>query len=95
MSQQTPALDLIDMTIVVTNVYPELGVEHVHQYDVEALRPTLGQLLDPEQLEQWAAEELMIHTGEGPGAPAETAVYFVAVVACRAQPELVGREFQS
>lgn len=61
------------------------GANFVHNLIVTAPEPAEG-----EDLDEWALDHLMRHTGEGPQFANVEGLYEVEVIACDAWPELVG-----
>lgn len=71
-----------------TNVYD--GEEHINVCTIEVDTPPAD--VDADDLEEWAEDNLLPHTGDG-HAVDQDAGYFVDIVACPDRPDLVGREF--
>ena len=74
------------MTVEFTSVYD--GEEHISRATVEVEAPPV----DEDDLDEWAEENLRIHTGDG-NAVDKDAGYFADIVTCAERPDLVGSEF--
>lgn len=83
----------ITLTVRVVNSYPELGREFVHDEVVTVDSPTAAVMTDPDALADWAQDQLIDLTGEGPGYADTYGVYEVTVTAAPAgYGALVGLE---
>lgn len=71
-------INQIVLFVRITNVYP--GEERVHDRVVTVDAPTPADLADTDLLDEWATEQLLPHTGEGPDYSDVDAGYFVEVL---------------
>ncbi|KJR05977.1 hypothetical protein [Gordonia sihwensis] len=83
----------ITLTVRITNAYPELGREFTHDEVVTVDAPAAETMADPDGLADWAQDQLIEYSGEGPEYADTHGVYEVAVTAAPAgYGTLVGLE---
>lgn len=72
------AIDRIALLIRVTNVYP--SAEFVHDMAVTVDAPDISVVADAELLDDWAGEQLLPYTGEGPEYADVHAAYYIEIL---------------
>lgn len=83
----------IALTVRISNAYPELGREFIHDAVVTVDAPAAETTADPDRLADWAQDTLLDFTGEGPEYANVHGVYEVTVIAAPADyGALVGLE---
>ena len=86
------AIDRIALLIRVTNVYP--SGPFVHDLAVSVDAPAVGALGDAELLDDWAADQLLPFTGEGPEYANTRATYYIEVLTAPMQfAQLAGYQY--
>lgn len=73
------ATDTIEVLIRITNTYPTLGLSFGHDFYVDVAPPR-----DHQELDGWALDELIPHTGEGGSYVNQYGVYEVEITAAAA-----------
>ena len=74
----------ITLTVRITNAYPALGRTFTHDETVIVAAPAAEAMADPDGLADWAQDQLIELTGEGPEYSAVHGVYEVVVTAAPA-----------
>lgn len=83
----------ITLTVRITNSYPELGRTFTHDEAVTVDAPSTAVMTDPAQLADWAQDQLIEYSGEGPEYSAAHGVYEVTVTAAPdGYSDLIGLE---
>ncbi len=86
------AIDRVALIIRVTNVYAT--GQFVRDLAVSVDAPAADVLGDPELLDDWAADQLLPHTGEGPAYADVNASYYVEILTAPMKfARLVGYEY--
>lgn len=78
------ATDRVTVTVRVENSYAT-GDVHTHDLTVAVPAPSAG-----EHLGDWAADNLLAFTGQGPAFAGIEALYEVTVMHCGQRPDLIG-----
>lgn len=71
----------IAITVHIMNSYPVLGLQFTHDEAVTVDAPTAAVMTDPDALADWAQDQLIEYSGEGPECANTYGVYEVVVTA--------------